>query len=601
MNECKDIRREPFLKDGIIVGNTAHDLVFSDTRSQREISVSGWGQGLAGLYPSQALSLILLALGTAQRAELLEVLSSSAFLETTNVPNIAESTPPPWAVPLARAVTTPSSLPSGEFCLVYTATEVLVLPRGISDLASKEALRLFTSGICPINRRRCYAYGATSGSITVIGDWCSSECLEEIRATYKGNASRPLVVSLMSDQNSSFADAPGRLHPAQLIVQRTIEISPSVTLHQCGAAMACPDLRFCDIDPNPWSWGHSVDHGLARTKAISEAVERYATGTVPYRRLVKAKANELDVPYLDPRRLVSFTASQLERHRELREFVPDEERFWVLGEDSNEKPTYVLADLVYNPFVPLDSNDQRVHCRVSSSGVAYGGDAESAKKRALLECVERDAFLRVWYARLSPPQISLESLSEFGKACIESLTRLGWQVSLLLLPGAVSVIAAVGASEEGLLIGCAAGYPPEAADKALTELSVGLTGLPPFKTIRSDQIQKAEDHTMLYRNRNIRAQAAFLSASNCNYEIATLPSDLNVTVPHDAYFVRLPTADESSDHVWRALVPSLIPMTFGYDSEPRGRQDVAEALGGAISRNHALFAQTDVLLPHPFA
>ena len=592
---------EPFLKKGIIVGNTADDLIFSDTSSHREISVSGWQQGLGGTCPSEALSEIILALGPAQRAELLYALRYALFLGTTYAPNVPESTLPPWAVPLASAVASPSSLPSGECCLVHTATEVLVLPRGITDFVSKEALRLFTAGIRPVNRRRCYAYGATSCSIAVIGDWCSSECLEEIRAKYKGNASNPIVVSLTSDQESSFGDAPGRLHPAQLTVERTIEVSPSLTLHQCGAAMACPDLRFCDVDPDPWSWGHARDHSMAQTKAISEAVERYATGTVPYRRLIKGRANDLDASYLDPRRIVSFTASQLDRHKELRKFSSDEDRYWILGKDSKEKPAYVLADLVYNPFVPPDPNDQRVHCRVSSSGVAYGCDEESAQKRALLECVERDAFLRVWYARLSPPKISLNSVGEFSKACVDSLTSQGWQVSLLLLPGAISVIAAVASSEEGLLIGCAAGHPSEAADKALTELSVALTGLPLFKPIRSDQIQKAEDHTMLYRDKTIRARAAFLSASSLTHELSDLRSDLSINVPHDAYFVRLPTTDESSDHVWRALVPGLIPMTFGYDSEPRGRQDVAEALGEAIRRSRSLFAETDILLPHPFA
>src|SRR5205085_9560786 len=147
------------------------------------------------------------------------------------------------------------------------------------------------------------------------------------------------------------------------------------------------------------------------------------------------------------------------------------------------KLVYVLADLVYNPFIPPNVDDQRVHCRVSSSGVAYGADQESAKERALLECVERDAFLRVWYGRISPPNLDPRSAGAFAAACVRSLEKRGWNVSLLILPGSVPIIAAVGISIDGLLIGCAAGSPMDATQKALTELSVALTGLPPRQPI----------------------------------------------------------------------------------------------------------------------
>lgn len=592
---------EPVLIKGIVVGCTSGELVFTNTISQIEISLSGWRQGLVASHPSQVLVGTLSALSNAQRAELLESLRSAGFLQVEEALAVSDSLWPQWAVPLAQAVATPSALPSGEFCLVHTSTEVLVLPGGLSDLTSMEALRLFVSGIRPINRRRCYAFGATNGSVSVVGDWCSNARLEEIREQYDGNVPSPVVVSLAAGQIYPFASAPGRLHPAQLVVERRIAFDSDLVLQQCGVAVACPDLRFCDVDADPWAWGHARDPALARRKAISEAIERYATGTVPYRRLVRARAQDLDAPYLDPRHVISFTASQMRRHRELREFSPEEERYWIIGEETNEGSSYVLADLIYNPFVPPDVHDQRVHCRVSSSGVAYGQDKESAKERALLECVERDAFLRVWYARAGPPQLNPRSVGEFAKSCIGALHKLGWQVSLLFLSGAAPVIAAVGVSEEAMLIGCAAGQPLEATDKALMELSVALTGLPPLNSIRPDQIRKAEDHTMVYRGKDIRRHAEFLTASSTRYEISDLCWDGRLTIRGEAYFVQLPTVDESSDHVWRAIVPGLIPMTFGYDSEPRGRKDVVRALEGAASSGYSLFSEEDILLPHPFA
>jgi hypothetical protein len=125
--------------------------------------------------------------------------------------------------------------------------------------------------------------------------------------------------------------------------------------------------------------------------------------------------------------------------------------------------------------------------------------------------------------------------------------------------------------------------------------------MPPLIPMRPDQIRKAEDHTMLYRDKNTRRHAEFLTASSIRYDISDLLWDGEFIFTGDAYFVRLPTVNESSDHVWRAIVPGLIPMTFGYDSEPRGREDVAQSLEMADSKGCLSFFQDDVLLPHPFA
>lgn len=591
----------PALSNEVVVGCTANELIFTHTATHVELSLSGWRRGLLATSPSGVLSETLQALGEDQGAELLESLRSAGFLRDSWTSVGLEPEWSPWAVPLARAVSKPSALPKREFCVVHSSTEALVLPAGMSDVSSAEALRLFVSGIRPINLRRCYAFGATIGSASVVGDWCRDGRLSEIREQFEGKTSAPVVVSLASGDACAFAQAPGRLHPAQMVVEREIEFDPGLLLQQCGAAVACPDLRFCDVDPDPWAWGHARDSGLARLKAVAEAVERYATGTVPYRRLVRARAKDLDADYLDPRQVVSFTASQMRRHADRRDFSADEQRYWVLGEDEAHRPTYVLADLVYNPFVPPDSNDRRVHCRVSSSGVAYGRDEASAKERALLECVERDAFLRAWYSRVSPPQLDHRCVGEFSRACIRALQKRGWEVSLLCLTGAAPVVAAVGVSERGLLVGCAAGRPLEAAEKALTELSVALTGLPEQTPIRPDQIRKAEDHTMLYRQESVRRSAKFLTASAIRHDASEFSWDGRLDIQGNTYFVRLPTADEVSDHVWRALVPGLIPMTFGYDTEPWGREDVARALDGAASSGIPLYAAEDILLPHPFA
>lgn len=589
------------LISAVVIGRTRDDLVFADTQTGMELTVAGRAHVLTSSAASEALPGILDNLEERERADLLNALHSIGFLSDDVLPEPDLRANQVWgAVPLANVVAEAPRLGGTHALYIYTRTEVLVLPRGLSDTTSIEALRLFVSGIRPINLRRCYAFGATAGIVSVFGDHCQLDQLERISEEY-GDVHEPVVVpSDTQGEVFTLGRAPGRLHPAQQLVQRRIELGPGEWIYQSGASMPCPDLRFCDIDPDPWAWGHSPDAELASVKAVAEAVERYATGTVPYRRLIHAKGVDLDAEFLDPRRIISFDEDQMVRHAELREFSSNDLRYWVLGEDRAGRPCYVLADLVYNPFVPPESSDQRVHCRANSSGVAYATNGETAKVRALLECVERDAFLRVWYGRVSPAKLASQSAGARVRSNVTALQEYGWSVHLLVLSRSAPVIAAVAASKDGLLIGCATGPPREAAQKALTELSVVMTGLPPAEGILPREIRKAEDHTMLYRSTDMATHAAFLTASEQYLNVSDLAPGNEPPAVDEVYYVRLPAVTNERDHVWRCLAPGLIPMTFGFDTEPRGREDVARAIELAATE-HSVFYENDILMPHPFA
>ena len=142
----------------------------------------------------------------------------------------------------------------------------------------------------------------------------------------------------------------------------------------------------------------------AASAAVGEAIERYSATYVPVERLVVASARELGDVAVAPGRFALFSARQHARAGfPYRPFTVDTRIAWIEGREiATGRPALLPAELVYLGRVPRGEGSIGY---ATSSGLACGDTVEAALARALLEILERDAFMIVWASRLTLPLV----------------------------------------------------------------------------------------------------------------------------------------------------------------------------------------------------
>ncbi|MEU9234368.1 TOMM precursor leader peptide-binding protein [Streptomyces subrutilus] len=171
-----------------------------------------------------------------------------------------------------------------------------------------------------------------------------------------------------------------------------------------------------------WS-GQANSFTASRDLAYLEGLERYAgthrrTGDTP----LTASRTELGERALDPA-ACGFYAPETYRDDPLvSPFDPDRPIPWVYGHSlRDDRPVLVPARLVHYS-AGLAADNFVFEC---SNGCAIGSCLEEALLGALLELVERDAFLIAWYAGLPLTEIDLATVP--GTAVRTMADRAGLQ------------------------------------------------------------------------------------------------------------------------------------------------------------------------------
>lgn len=164
-----------------------------------------------------------------------------------------------------------------------------------------------------------------------------------------------------------------------------------------------------------YATGSASTNELARIRAAGETVERLAASQV--RVDWKGSRRDIDsaigVPMID--RLFPLSGAAYEDAlSSLRPFDNNTTYEWVLGQKPDGSSSAVPVECV---FYPLGSStfDRPLIGRATSSGVSAGSDWESAAKAALMELVERDAFVRAWREG-APPNILLDAPNWLDRA-----------------------------------------------------------------------------------------------------------------------------------------------------------------------------------------
>jgi len=378
----------------------------------------------------------------------------------------------------------------------------------------------------------------------------------------------------------------------------------------------------------PRAGGADVGLEGAVNRAMGELLERYAalaydgTGKVvaSYRDLCSGGHKVVPFDYLS-----LYTREQFQRPGFIfAKFTPDTPLGWFAGTDLTD------GSLVYVPgqLISLGyrrAPDEPSTCFYStSSGCALATSPEGALLGGLLECIERDAFVIRWYARLPPPVLPLDPATVLGRHL--GAQRQGLELRLLdmTIDGSVPVVGATCIERTDrpcfFILGCAAALDVRtAARKALIEVG---QGRPFVKSLAYQDKPAGEDTEFKDFDSNVGffgdpSHAHYVEWFSQNSTISERDSssrpDTNATpaellrkllgrcssmgVTPIAFDLTTP---EMSDHglfASRVFVPELVPLCVSsapFLGHPRLQQLItkSESDGSAIN--------IPAWIPHPF-
>jgi ribosomal protein S12 methylthiotransferase accessory factor len=339
-------------------------------------------------------------------------------------------------------------------------------------------------------------------------------------------------------------------------------------------------------------WGRDQDRENAQWKAINEAVERYCC-TRPLTFVHACAAHLPD--YLNPEDFVRYTSSQFEeRGFPFERFDPASWRYWVPAWSVlSEKETLVMADLVCSPRAFDVDYRAQLMTHASSSGCAAADRLDLAILRAMLELIERDAFMRHWFAQRPGYRIDPCSLPTEIRTRFAVLHDLGCQVGLQWLNMGMHPTWLAWAQHTELhftSIGSACGLEGEPSlETALNELETQALARalnPPAEAMAPAGVRTPSDHAALY------ASAAHFRDADALWKVngpvrkfdeaiatfETTPSALYEKLDRAGstpYWIDLSQPEASSVlgrtiQVVRVLAQRLIPMAFGFGRQPLG-------------------------------
>lgn len=404
---------------------------------------------------------------------------------------------------------------------------------------------------------------------------------------------------------------------------------PTPTAEQLELTATCPQIEFAWADapsehftlpyfvgrvhlkgapPDHPTWGRDADPGLACRKAIAETIERQ--GYQEPRNLQAAAFEELDNA-LDPRLVARFSQAQYRTPGfRCKPFDPNASYLWATGteyESGNQVP--ILADLVYSASSLQQGYDYDASYWVSnSSGCAAGTTIADARLAALLELIERDAFMRHWFMQAPGIGIVPDSLPADLRNRVRAIAETGFQIMVQTLPSPWAPVAFLFAQHPALRVACVSAGArlrlEDAMNSALVELESRVFSLLNgfhIPKLKPRDVAMPDDHFKLYARAPYfkRADRLFTPSSQVRFDTASKNNlsssqhlfDRMLATGLTPVFVditpRLSGIRDGRERLvaTRAFAPGLLPMSFGFGMEPRGM----------VNEIHP-----DSLFPHPF-
>jgi len=405
-----------------------------------------------------------------------------------------------------------------------------------------------------------------------------------------------------------------------------------------SATIGCFTLRSGEYLRETFWGGHSDSYGRSTRIGILEGLERSAGMRARGKTTqVWASLDEVGADGVDPRTVGLYSEQWYRENPRVVPFATDRVIPWVWGWSMRDrKPVLVPEILTYYHSPGLENR----FVQESSNGCASGGCLEEAVYFGLMEVVERDAFLLMWYGQAKLPELDPRtSANPRTRMMVDRLAMYGYEARFFdnRISFPIPVVTGVAVRPDGglgrMCFGAGASLDPEAAlAAAMCEIatdSVNLRG----RTARDeprlramvddfDKVVGLHDHPIVYGIPEMGAHAGFLldgprrgphAMADRYGDVRPVSPDLRDDLEHcvgavtgagfDVVVVdqTLPEQRDLGLHTVSVMVPGLLPIDFGWRRQraphmPRMRT----ALREAGLRAHDLRPEDQNPAPHPF-
>lgn len=428
---------------------------------------------------------------------------------------------------------------------------------------------------------------------------------------------------------------------ADLISSRT-GVVRNITFVQRGAEEPSPPV-ICQAELSHFDFraakpldrttvGKGVTKEQAVRGAIGEAVERYCSAqSDPVSHMV-ASFRDLAPQAISPAEFVLYADAQYEResfpyHR----WNPEDQISWVPAQEFSSNCSYfVPATLVY--LQSLNGRREDALAGPSSNGLAAGPNLDFALLHAFNECIERDAFLITWMARLPAPEVEFIGTHPLATSIHDHYLRYGTKLRVFRMYTDIEshVMLAIALDQTGrgpaaiVGLGCD-GSPARALEKAIFEICQSHSGEtyryraePPHARLkRLEDVRSLVDHSAWFTIREHLEGLSFLLNNGRSERLSKLPDyaadNLQLEVERcinslqragcKTLYVDLTTPDikDFGLRVVRAIATGLQPIHFGHGEERLASRRLFE-LPQKLGLATGVLRESDLNpIPHPLA
>ena len=386
------------------------------------------------------------------------------------------------------------------------------------------------------------------------------------------------------------------------------------------------------------SWGaNSSTYGRSLSTGLCEAFERHASHAVPPNQpTVVACLRDVRDRALDPRECGLYDSEFYEINTSVGRFSEDLRIRWIEGYSLTESRPILVPTQLAHYGAPLEGEQRFVFS--NSNGSASGTCVEEAIFFAILEVIERDAFMTHWLACLSPKRVNLDSIENPTLHILRArLRHAGYELSVLdarfdiPVPTLVAVLNRSENTYGAFAVGACAHFNPEVA--IVSSVSDAASRVAGFadRTRRAEtrlrglladygRVRTIGDHGALYGLPEAAHGAAFLTAGPMeDYEhlfdqwntalphSMDLKDDVNhlISILRHRGLQRVIVVDMSSPESLRAglrtvkvLIPGALPIDFGHGKLRVSNLPRFVRLGAMYGKNGI---PLNYRIPHPFA